>query len=475
MTRNGAEQPPNWDGDNARDSRVDLILLRQVADTMRGHRLTAPFLSLSICLIFSKWAAWPLLALCFAQTMLGFVPHAIALQRFPDGPLPPDQVRRWTRIIASANLFFIASLMTIFWYLWVPGDLGAHIAAELLLATMLASHAVISAPCRAIARPALAIYMAAMVLPPLLSPYPFGRLIVAAALSYIVVIGFISFHRYGRAKAAAQAQDAHDALLAEVVIAKLESDQSRDQAVAANQAKSQFLANMSHELRTPLNAILGFSELLASPSGDKDPAKVHDYAEMIHSSGRHLLMLINDILDLAKIEAGHWTLEEAEVDLFTLAQDTLSLLAWRAKGNGAETHNTIAPNVSYLYADERAIKQILLNLLSNAAKFTPAQGRITVFARQCDDGAMIFGVEDSGICIAPEDQAHIFDSFGQGKHDITLIEKGTGLGLAIVKGLAEVHGGHVQLSSEPGRGTCVQVRMPSERLRPRREKLAHAG
>jgi two-component system cell cycle sensor histidine kinase PleC len=258
-------------------------------------------------------------------------------------------------------------------------------------------------------------------------------------------------------------------------MARDEALRKRFEAETANASKTAFLANMSHELRTPLNAILGFSELLASPIGDKDPAKVHDYAEMIHSSGRHLLMLINDILDLAKIEAGHWTLEEAEVDLFTLAQDTLSLLAWRAKGNGAEIHNTIAPNVSYLYADERAIKQILLNLLSNAAKFTPAQGRITVFARQCDDGAMIFGVEDSGIGIAPEDQAHIFDSFGQGKHDITLIEKGTGLGLAIVKGLAEVHGGHVQLSSEPGRGTCVQVRMPSERLRPRREKLAHAG
>jgi two-component system cell cycle sensor histidine kinase PleC len=237
----------------------------------------------------------------------------------------------------------------------------------------------------------------------------------------------------------------------------------REAAETANRAKSQFLANMSHELRTPLNAILGFSELITSRIFAKDPERNYEYAGLINSSGQHLLALINDILDLAKIEAGRWKLEEAELDLHAIARDALQLVAWRARDNNVTLVNEIAPDLEGVFADERAIKQILLNLLSNAVKFTPEHGRITAFAHK-SAGGISFGVEDTGVGIADEDHSRVFDSFGQGKHEIAMADKGTGLGLAIVKGLVEAHGGRICLESRVGQGTRMMVQLPPERL-----------
>jgi two-component system, cell cycle sensor histidine kinase PleC len=225
-----------------------------------------------------------------------------------------------------------------------------------------------------------------------------------------------------------------------------------------------------------LNAILGFSEIISSRLFEKDAARTVEYAGLIHSSGQHLLALINDILDLAKIEAGRWQLAEAELDLHRLAEDALQQVMWRAKSNKAILENAIDPGLATIYADERAIKQILLNLLSNATKFTPENGRITVFASRHSDGGMLLGVSDTGMGIAPEDQAKVFDSFGQGKHDVAVAEKGTGLGLAIVKGLVEAHNGSVQLESQVGKGTCVTLHLPAARVRARNgngTELAH--
>jgi len=263
--------------------------------------------------------------------------------------------------------------------------------------------------------------------------------------------------------------------MAELVMAKLESDRGREQAEAANRAKSQFLANMSHELRTPLNAILGFSEIISSKIFAKDDERTVEYASLIHSSGKHLLALINDILDLAKIEAGRWQLQEAELNLHAIAADSLQQITWRAQNDNIILENAVDPALDGIFADERSIKQILLNLLSNAVKFTPENGTVKVFARRHADGGMILGVSDTGIGIAAEDQAKVFDSFGQGKHDVAIVDKGTGLGLTIVKGLAEAHGGTVRLESQVGVGTTVTLRLPAARVLSREMKKAHAA
>ncbi|MBN9588399.1 MAG: hypothetical protein BGN85_03910 [Alphaproteobacteria bacterium 64-11] len=468
---------PDSDAAAEREDRVAWALLRGVVEHLRGNRPAVPILALAVCVIFSQWVAWPVLALCYAQIMLGFIPHAIVLKRFPAGPMPRHGARRWTRLVVIANLFFIANWATIGWYLWVPGAPVSHILIELLLAAVMAVHATATAACRALARPALLLYLIAVVLPPLQGMDSPSVYLAVVSPFFVAFIGLVARQSYLRARAAILAQEERNTLLAEVVMAKLESDRGRDQAEAASLAKSQFLANMSHELRTPLNAILGFSELISSRMFEKDAERVHEYATLINSSGRHLLALINDILDLAKIEAGRWKLEETEVDLHNLTDDALQLVTWRAKDNGARLENLIDAGTPRIRADERAIKQILLNLLSNAVKFTPAHGRVGAFARLTSDGALVFGVEDTGVGIAPGDISQVFDTFGQGKHDIKLADRGTGLGLAIVKGLAQAHGGDVSLESQVGKGTRVSVLMPAKRVLalPQLQSIARAG
>jgi two-component system cell cycle sensor histidine kinase PleC len=342
---------------------------------------------------------------------------------------------------------------------------------QLLLAATLAAHAANTGACRAISRPALLLYLAVMVLVPLqgIAFAPTFTHSLALTLSAPLYVGFmaaVARRNEKRARAAIVLAQERDSLLAELVMAKLESDRGRERAEAASLAKSQFLANMSHELRTPLNAILGFSELITSRIFDKDPERNYEYADLINSSGKHLLALINDILDLAKIEAGRWKLEEKPTDLHIVARDALQLVMWRARDNNITLVNTIAPDLDLVHADERAIKQILLNLLSNAVKFTPEHGRVTAFARTTASGIK-FGVADTGVGISPEDLNKVFDSFGQGKHDVAMADKGTGLGLAIVKGLVEAHGGEISLESDVGQGTRVTVELPAERLRAR--------
>jgi two-component system cell cycle sensor histidine kinase PleC len=450
-----------------RESRIDLALLRGVIDNLRPNRIMVPFFGLLVSAMFTAWVPVTTLAAWYAQVLIGLAPQ-IALSWFmPDGELSPRQVRNWTRAVAGADLAFVLSWASLGWYLWVPGNDFDHILIELVLASTLASHAALVAASRPISLCTFIAYGVAMTLVPLqahTSPYTYLALVAPFYVGYIAVI---ARQHHARARATIVLAEEKNALLAELVLAKLESDRGRERAEAANLAKSQFLANMSHELRTPLNAILGFSELIATRMFASDPERNYEYAGLIHSSGHHLLALINDILDLAKIEAGRWKLEEAEIDLHRIAEEALALVAWRAKDNDATLENRIDRGLARLYADERAIKQILLNLLSNAVKFTPAHGRVTAFADLDPRGNLVFGVSDTGVGISEADQNRVFDSFGQGKHDIAIADKGTGLGLAIVKGLAEAHGGHVALNSEVGKGTRVTVTMPAARVRPR--------
>jgi len=179
-----------------------------------------------------------------------------------------------------------------------------------------------------------------------------------------------------------------------------------------------------------------------------------------------MLALINDVLDLAKIEAGAFTLHERDVNVESLMAECRRLMLDRAAARDLALESEIAGPLPHILADERALKQVLLNLLSNAIKFTPPQGRITLFA-SCDAGdeSLVFGVADTGVGIAPGEQDRVFENFGQGRHDVVTNDKGTGLGLPIVKGLVEAHGGSVALKSEPGFGTVVTVRLPAMRVR----------
>jgi signal transduction histidine kinase len=227
----------------------------------------------------------------------------------------------------------------------------------------------------------------------------------------------------------------------------------------ANQHKSEFLANMSHELRTPLNAIIGFSEvLLQRMFGELNP-KQDEYLQDVLSSGRHLLSLINDILDLSKVEAGRMELELARFDLPQAMQDTLVLVRERAARHGIDLHLEVDGGVGEIVADERKIKQVMLNLLSNAVKFTPEGGRVDVRTVPTDGGVEV-SVADTGIGIAPENQELIFEEFRQVGGDYAHKREGTGLGLTLARRFVELHGGRIWVKSQPGQGSTFTFSIP---------------
>ena len=232
-------------------------------------------------------------------------------------------------------------------------------------------------------------------------------------------------------------------------------DKSR-QIEAANRHKSEFLANMSHELRTPLNAIIGFSEVLGERLFGELNEKQAEYTDDILSSGRHLLSLINEILDLSKVEAGRMELELAKFDLPLAIDNARTFVRERATKHGINLDVTVDERLGDFVGDERKIKQVLLNLLSNAVKFTPEGGRIGIKARQAD-GSVEISVSDTGIGIAPEDQPKIFEEFRQVGSDYAHKVEGTGLGLTLAKKFVELHGGRIWVESEIGKGLYLQL------------------
>jgi len=228
---------------------------------------------------------------------------------------------------------------------------------------------------------------------------------------------------------------------------------------AASRHKSEFLANMSHELRTPLNAIIGFSEVLLERMFGEVNAKQVEYLEDILSSGRHLLSLINEILDLSKVEAGRMELEIAVFDLPQALESALTLVRERATRRGLTLDLSLDERLGTFVGDERKIRQVVLNLLSNAVKFTPEGGRVGVAATLAN-GAVQIAVTDTGIGIAPEDQEAIFEEFRQVGGDYSQKREGTGLGLTLAKKFVELHGGTIWVKSEVGRGSTFTFTLP---------------
>ena len=247
-----------------------------------------------------------------------------------------------------------------------------------------------------------------------------------------------------------------EALEAELVAAKAAAE-------SASRAKSEFLANMSHELRTPLNAILGFSEIIKTRAFGASSERYHDYAGDIFNSGKHLLALINDILNLSRLEAGQMSLEEEDIDLASTVEACVNLVATQARRSKIRVSVSLDEDIPSIRADDRRLRQILINLLSNAVKFTPEGGQVRVSSSQ-RNGGLAIAVTDTGIGIAPQDIPKVMTPFGQVDSKVRRKQEGTGLGLPLAKQLVELHGGTFAIESKINIGTTVTFVLPPERI-----------
>lgn len=308
--------------------------------------------------------------------------------------------------------------------------------------------------------------------PHALSETAISILVISAAAFLVcqaLVVTLVSRYLQNRARGEAQRLRIYIAELeaTQAALEKTSSDLSvaLDAAQAASKSKSAFLASMSHELRTPLNAVIGFSEMMmAQVFGPLGSPSYGEYAVNIHDSGAHLLALINDVLDISRYDAGHGTLDEEVFDLSDKIDASMRMLSAQAHKASVTLTAEVAPALM-LNADKRRVRQMLLNLLSNALKFTPAGGKVTVRAAARPDG-LVLQVIDTGIGIAPQDFSKALEPFGQVDSSLARKYQGTGLGLPLTRQMAELHGGSLELASGPDQGTTVTITFPAWRLAP---------
>ena len=452
--------------DTIPDERTALVpdQLRLALNNLRPNYWLMPIFGAIICAMFARWVDASALITWLGLVALAGLPLGYVSTRVPATFVSEQAEHAWLNAATLSYLLFAVAWSSMGLMFWRQGSDLNHMLIMLIVACTLAGNSALVGASRTLTIVGYVAYGLALVLLPLREGGIIYDGLSLLALLFVCYLAYMSRQIYFTARDMLRLRDDKSDLILELAHAKDRSDKAAAHAEAASRAKSQFLANMSHELRTPLNAILGFSELIQS-GHFHESQKHEEYAGIIHQSGHHLLALINDILDLARIEAGSLTLRETGVDVAELLAGCTKLMAVKAEQAGISLLSELAPSLPFLHADERAVKQIVINLLSNAVKFTPPGGAVTVFARVEEDGRLALGVTDTGIGIGEADHRRVFENFGQGRHDIVATDKGTGLGLPIVKGLIEAHGGAVTLVSALGEGTTVTVFFPASRLR----------
>jgi len=444
-------------------TEAQLGLLRQ---STRHSALVLPVGAFFVALACAPWVGFEIRALWFvAVTAVCLALYGIGnlLDRVPCDTLAA--VRGRARGNLAMSIVFNVTWCSMSLFLWAPGAEINHMLLILVLACSLAGSVSLSAVHPASAACTILVHAAFMLLPAFVAGTSLDHTLASLSCVFAALMGEQAIALNASMSKMLRLEHERAGMIDGLRLAKAESDRDRERATAAGRAKSQFLSNMNHELRTPMNAILGFSELITSKAFGKEVDKYTEYAQIIHDSGQNLLSLINDMLDLAKIEGGRLSLREGDVDLARLIGDAVASSETRAQEKQIVLAKTVERGLAHVLGDEQGLLQIVNNLLSNAVKFTQSGGRVNVFAHCEADGSLAFGVEDTGVGIAWEDQAHVFERFGVGRHDVTMDNRGTGLGLAIVKGFAEAHDGTVELVSELGAGTRVTVTLPKERVK----------
>ncbi|MGH6872773.1 MAG: sensor histidine kinase [Rhizomicrobium sp.] len=450
------------------DVRVLKAQLDLIADVVHSARFTAPLWALGMAWgasggrlgsrAFETCLILPLIVGVIAFAASRFVS---LYQREASGRATFEQLERWFPRFVAMQVIVSSVWGLVPWILWDSGNTLNHLFLSCCLLVVFSGLVVSRAN-------HMDMLLSGLVPVTAISALRFigGWTLLDGAIA--VLLPLFALQLFFDARRLTHRLDEDSRLRFEVEDLARELEEARDEALrkrfeaeTANASKTAFLANMSHELRTPLNAILGFSEIIAKECfGPAGSPRYKEYAGDIHSSGAHLLSLINDLLDVAKIEAGRMEIEPEELDVAKTFDTALKIIGTKARERRQELVIEIDPSAPALYADERSLKQILINLVSNAVKFTPEGGRITVVASRGRCGGFQVMVEDNGPGIPRDKIDKIFKPFSQVDNRYDRQGGGTGLGLALVRGLAELHGGRAWIESEYGKGCRAYVVLP---------------
>src|SRR5438477_1699622 len=442
----------------------DYELLRQFAQNRQSASMAILLLIATVGFLSGLWTG---VVLAGAWTLAVTGIHTIITahcRKFLNEPSGRVNIARWrARFVILDLCFGIAWMSNVVAVVRVDEGASTFILFVMLLVVAVSSMLASSLPLAMFA--ATAPVTIAVALDFALRGGMHNFILAAMTVTAQAYFTMLARRLYSTTLATLEARAEKDALIGELEQAKSKSDEARRHAEAANIAKSRFLAQMSHELRTPLNAILGFSEVMKSEVfGAHAVPAYKEYAGDIHSSGVHLLNLINEILDLSRIEAGRYELNEEAVSLTHVVSDCHHLLKLRASSRGITIHEVFEQDMPRIWGDERAMRQIVLNLLSNSIKFTPQGGEIWLKVGWTLSGGQYLSVKDTGSGIAEDEIPIVLASFGQGSNSIKSAEQGAGLGLPIAKSLIDMHGGTFTLKSKLRIGTEVIVTFPPERV-----------
>ncbi len=448
-----------------RDFAYDLLLMFVRNETVAA--LTVPILAIVVAVTMLNWSN-PRQLLLWLATI--FISEGILLalcRRFKKQPRETVDLRQWRRNLAAAEFLYGVSWAAVAFTEFSHQSQAAYFFLFAALTVVTAIRMLFAASVMPILHAGTVPVTAALALRFLMTGDPFYWIMAVVAIGIHFYFVFLVKSMQRTVLSMLDYRAEKDRLIDELEKAKAASDEARIKAESANLAKSKFLANMSHELRTPLNAILGFSEMIKDEVlGPISNANYKSYAGDIHESGNHLLKLINEILDLSRIEAGRYELSEKVLDFSAIAQDSLRFLRLDAQTKRLRLSTDFKPDMPCIFADERAVRQICLNLISNAIKFTPENGCVAVRTGILPSGEAILTVRDNGPGIPEEEIPQVLRAFGQGSLALKMGDCGTGLGLPIVTGLAELHNGRFELRSKLGVGTEASLILPKSRVVP---------
>jgi two-component system cell cycle sensor histidine kinase PleC len=485
----GSQQTPDWIGawhphERARNTQrtvldarqrltsstgtrasYDFALLSEYVNARMSAALAAPILLVILSLVVSLWVPLVAAALWAVIAVLAHLGVIMVCRQFRTADPAKFDAQRWTStfVVAEAANGVAWAGMVLLTLTTGDPEILVILSAMLLVGIAVNAISTRALPIATLMSTMLPTFTVAIKL--LASGGSLNWSLASLAIGAELFFYFLARTLQRSEIKGLEHQAEKDALIYELGEAKAISDAARRHAEQANIAKSRFLATMSHELRTPLNAIIGFSEVMRSELlGSHSTPQYRDYANDIHASGEHLLNLINELLDLSRIEAGRYELNEEAVSLVDVAEDCRRMLEIRAKSKSVELITDFDRSLPRIWGDERAIRQVALNLLTNAIKFTPQSGKVLFSIQRSADGGQLISVRDNGPGIPEEEIETVLSSFGQGSLAQKTAEQGAGLGLPIVQKIMELHQGRFDLFSKPRFGTEAIATFPRARV-----------